>query len=173
MWEISGYKAFNNDWTNRYGKLFEEGKSYQTSKDIQFYKSGYHICKHLPHVYCYYNPVEEVKVAQVLASGKYHYIDYDDYKGIYDLYAVEKVYIDHFMEREEIITKVLADIPYNQKIFLQYAKLSKEELKKFILQNYKDYNFMQCLLYTQLGYKNVYTMEYEKVKKLIKEWKNG
>lgn len=173
MWEMTGYKAFNHDYTNMHGKVFEEGKSYQTSKNIQFYKSGYHLCKHLPHVFCYYYPVEEVKVAQVLASGKYHYLDYDDYKGIYDLYAVEQIYIDHFLKRQEIIAKVLEDIPYNQKIFLQYVKLTKEELAKFVFQNANDYGFMQCLLYTQLGYKNIYTMDYENVKKLIREWKNG
>ena len=173
MWEITGYKGFNKDGTNMHGKVFEEGKSYQTAQKIQFYKSGYHICEHLPHVFCYYYPVEEVKVAQVLASGKYHYIDFDDYKGIFDLYAVERIYIDHFLTRSEIITKVLEDSPYNQKIFLNYVKLTKEELNKFILQNYNDYGFMLCLLYTQLGYKNVYTMEYEKVKKLIRECKNG
>lgn len=173
MWEISGYKAFNSDYTNMHGKVFEEGKVYQTSKNIQFYKSGYHICEHLPHVYRYYYPVEEVKVARVLASGKYHYIEYDDYKGIYDLYSVEKIYIEHFLTREEIIDKILADIPHNQEIFLQYAKLTEEELSKFILKNYNDFNFMRCLLYTQLGYKNIYEMDYKSVKKLIRECKNG
>ena len=39
--EINGYKAFNKDRTNRYGKPFEEGKKYHARGSISFGNSGH------------------------------------------------------------------------------------------------------------------------------------
>ncbi len=170
---IEGFKAFNLDQTNIHGKKFEEGKTYVTKQPIQFYQGGYHICTHLAHVYSYYYPAEAVKVASVQGFGHKHYLAEDDYRGVYDMYAVEKITIKHFLTREEIIANILADIPYNQKIFINNAHLAEEELKLFISQLHDNFEMMRLLLYYQMGYENIYKEDYEDVQKLIRKCYHG
>ncbi len=170
MWEVKGYKAFNLDGSNKYGKVFIEGNTYHTAKDIQFYKSGYHLCTHLPHVYSYYFPAEEVKVAEVTGFGKHHYLNIDDYRGLYDMYAVENITIDHFLTRKEIITTVLNETPYNQKIFIYNSHLSKEEIKLFLERINDDYELLKAIFYYQMGYIDIYEKDIAEVRKLIREW---
>ena len=40
MEEVRGYKAFNIDATNRYGKPFTEGETYQVEGEIKFGNDG-------------------------------------------------------------------------------------------------------------------------------------
>ena len=50
---VEGYKIFNLDYTNRYGKIFKEGILYQTSSKVKFGNDGkgFHMCKNLEDVF--------------------------------------------------------------------------------------------------------------------------
>ena len=92
MEEVKGYKAFNKDATNRYGKPFTEGETYRVTGDIKFGNdgNGFHMCKALSDVFRYVKAEEEdVLVAEVTGRGKYVRRD-DNYYGYYDMYACEE-----------------------------------------------------------------------------------
>lgn len=173
MGKIEGYKAFNLDGTNFHGKVFKEGETYATKRNIQFYQTGYHMCKYLTHVFSYYHPVESAKVASVTGEGHIHFIDYDDYRDIYDLYAVEKITINHFFTREELFNQVLKEIPHDQMLFLNYATLSPQEMQIFIDKFYDNVELMRCLLYYQANYKDIYEKSIEDVRKLVRKCYHG
>ena len=109
MEEVRGYKAFNIDATNRYGKPFTEGETYQVEGEIKFGNdgNGYHMCTALSDVFRYVDATEKnVLVAEVTGRGEY--AKYDDiYYGYYDMYSFEEITIDRFMTRDEIIEKML------------------------------------------------------------------
>lgn len=103
--QIRGYKAFNGDKTNRYGKPFEEGKDYHIDGPISFGNNGngFHMCTHLSDVFRYFDS-KDVAVASVIGSGKYVLEDLEDWsEPYYDMYAVSDIHIDKFLTREEII----------------------------------------------------------------------
>ena len=67
MKEVKGYKAFNNDATNRCGKPFTEGETYRVDGEIRFGNegNGFHMCTFLSDVFRYVNAIdEEVLVAR-------------------------------------------------------------------------------------------------------------
>ena len=105
--EVVGYKCFNKDHTNRYGMEFVVGRTYTSaSSDVSFgnnNKSGYHMCKNLEDTFRYFPAdSEEISVARVRGSGNIITRD-DEYNGFYDMYSVERLHIDKFLTREEII----------------------------------------------------------------------
>lgn len=173
MTKVQGYKAFNLDGTNVHGKVFKEGETYVTDRHIQFYQTGYHMCEHLTHVFSYYHPVESALVASVAGEGHIHYIPYDDYRDIYDLYAVEKITINHFFTRAEIFKQVLQEIPHDQKLFLSNATLTPEEKQIFISLFHDNFDLMRCLLYYQTNYTDVYQKSPEEVQRLVRKCYHG
>ena len=79
--EVKGYKAFNNDKTNRYGIPFEEGKTYTVNEQVSFGNNGhgFHMCANLADVFRYFHyEDDEVCVAEV--TGKGTIVKYDDEK---------------------------------------------------------------------------------------------
>ena len=120
MGEVKGYKAFNKDSTNRYGKPFTEGETYMVTGDIKFGNdgNGFHMCTSLSDVFRYVNATEEeVLVAKVTGRGKKVCVD-DDYYGYYDMYACEEITIDKFLSREEVIEEILNASSYQVKKFI-------------------------------------------------------
>ena len=129
MDEVKGYKAFNNDATNRYGQPFTEGETYSVDGDIKFGNTGngYHMCKSLSDVFRYVNAVEEdVLVAEVTGRGKCAKYD-DTYYGYYDMYSFEEITIDRFLTRDEIIEKMLNSPIHEVNKFLMTCKLTERE----------------------------------------------
>ena len=68
--EIKGYKAFNSNMTNRYGRPFDEGKSYtiNTALRVKFGNdgTGFHFCERLEDTLRYFPAMEEeIKIAEV------------------------------------------------------------------------------------------------------------
>ncbi len=135
--EIIGYKSFNKDCTNRHGELFEAGKTYHEEGEISFgnsSKAGFHMCKRLEDTLRYFPAFEEdIKIAKVIGRG--NIVEYeDDYYGYYDMYAVQEITIERFLEREEIINMFLQrkGISEDQVCrFTQLYKLTEDEIALF------------------------------------------
>lgn len=169
---INGYKAFNLDKTNRHGFKMEEKKTYEVTGEIKFGTTGngFHMCNNLVDVFKYYDP-ETSLVAEVIGFGNYEKIDLPNI-DYYDQYVVEKIRIEKFLSRHEIINNILNDNESNVLKFLSYSKLNDEEIVLFIRKFYNKYSIMRALMYYQLDYKDIYYDKYEesikKVKKIYK-----
>lgn len=135
---VYGFKAFDKNMKNRYGLEFEEGKTYQTKKNVSFgYNSGYevtgyHFCKNLEDTLRYVDGInDDIKIAEVIGSGNIVRYD-DDYYGYYDMYSAEIIDIIHILTREEIINKVLYSGNEDTiERFINGFKLTKEEFERF------------------------------------------
>lgn len=99
---VVGYKAFNSDFSNRYGQVFEANQMYfSNDKTIKFTKTGFHLCKNLEDTFRYYDGFSDIKIAKVVGLGKVDKFE-DEYYGYYDMYSVERLYILYFLSKEEI-----------------------------------------------------------------------
>lgn len=163
MGEVKGYKAFNNDLTNRYGKLFVEGETYRVDGEIKFGNNGngFHMCTALSDVFRYVDATkEDVLAAEVTGRGKC--IKYDDvYYGYYDMYSCEQITIDRFLLRKEIIEMMLNSVSYEVIKFLITFKLNENEKILFARRFRKDIGVMKTLLYYQFDCTEVYRSEFE------------
>ena len=149
MKEVKGYKAFNIDATNRYGKPFTEGGTYRVTGDIKFGNdgNGFHMCTALSDVFRYFNATEEeVLVAEVTGRGQMMSFD-DNYYGYYDMYACEEITIDKFLKRNEIIEKMLNSPSSQVKKFIVTCKLTSEEAIMFARKFRGDIDVIKTLLY--------------------------
>lgn len=155
--EIKGYKAFNQDKKNRYGVPFKEGTSYSIDGVIKFgnFGNGYHMCKNLCDVFRYVDNSLGVCVAKVTGSGDY--VKYDDeYYGYYDMYAMQKIRIDKFLTREEIIDKMLKADEISVMKFLMFFHLTEEEKILFVRKWRDSQKMMEAILYYQYGIHDIY-----------------
>lgn len=158
MEEVKGYKAFNKDATNRYGKPFTEGETYRVVGDIKFGNdgNGFHLCTALSDVFRYVNAIEEdVLVALVIGRGEMAHFD-DNYYGYYDMYAVEEITIDRFLSREEIIDKMLTSPAHEVRKFLATCRLSEKEKVLFARKFRNDMETIKHLLYHHFGCTEIY-----------------
>lgn len=158
---IIGYKAFNNDKTNRYNQIFEEGKSYYITGELKWgsHGNGYHFCLHMADVFRYFdNPL----IGKVTSLGKILKYD-DEYYGYYDMYVSEGIYINRFLTRKEIIDYFLKSQNYYElEHFLISFKLNKEELKEFSLKLKENNELKKYLDYYQKQELDAFTRELKK-----------
>ena len=158
MEEVKGYKAFNIDATNRYGKPFTEGETYRVTGEIKFGNdgNGFHMCTALSDVFRYFNStIEGVMVAEVTGRGKKVCFD-DNYYGYYDMYACEEITIDKFLSRKEVIDNMLESPSHEVKKFFATCKISEEEAIKFVKKFRKDTEVIKALLYYHFGIEEIY-----------------
>ena len=88
---VIGYKAFNKDFTNRYGDKFKIGKIYHADGEIKWGNNGngFHLCKHIEDCFRYVNPNDSI-MTEVIGFGdvkKYDvdvFVMGDDWKGKFD-----------------------------------------------------------------------------------------
>ena len=162
-----GYKIFNSNGENRYGKKMEKGKSYSVLGNITFGNqgNGFHFCKNLSDVFRYYDTVNgDFVVAKVIGSG--NIVTYnDEYYGYYDMYACEKIHIVDFLERREIIEKMLKDNTFAIKKFIMTFKMTEEELTLFKYRFQNDIEIIRLLEYYQERKINVFEKVYKKDRK--------
>ncbi len=165
--EVVGYKCFNKDHTNRYGMEFIEGRTYTSFGDVSFGNNstgGYHMCRNMEDTFRYFPAnEEEVAVAKVVGKGTIIKRD-DEYNAFYDMYSVEKLLIEKFLEREEIINYFLDQIEPRVCRFIQLFKLTDEEIKLFQDRYYNNPCIINYIEYYQLRNKEafnrkVYTKE--------------
>lgn len=155
---IKGYKAFNADRTNRYGKYFKEGETYRVFGELSFGNkgNGFHMAKNLSDVFRYFDS-EDICVAEVSGFGDFLKRD-DEYYGYFDMYVVRNITVNKFLEREEIISRMLEcknDLQLQH--FFQTFTLYDDEKLLFARQFRDNWKVMQHLLYYQYGFKDIYT----------------
>ena len=162
-----GYKIFNSNIENRYGKKMEKGKSYSVLGNISFGNqgNGFHFCKNLSDVFRYYDTAnDDFIVARVIGFG--HIVTYnDEYYGYYDMYASEKIQIVDFLERQEIIEKMLNDNAFAIKKFIMTFKMKSEEIALFKNKFQKDIEMIKLIEYYQEKKTDVYEKVYKKDRK--------
>ena len=154
--EVIGYKAFNKDLTNRYGKKFEVGKIYIAPGAIKFGNegNGFHLCKNIEDTFRYFEP-ENMTVCKVIGSGEMDE-GIDHYYGFYEMYAVEKIEIIKELSRLEIIELGLDLNELSARRFISLFPLTKEEIILFKTKFKKDPIVLEAISYYQENDKKVY-----------------
>lgn len=162
---IFGYKAFNSDFTNRYGQMFEAGKLYSlNNEDVKFQKNGFHFCERLEDTLRYYDGFSDIKIAKVVGLGNIDEYE-DNYYGYYHMYSAEKIYISYFLSREEII-KYILDVakgnPYFSDRTIRFVsgfRITEEEKDKLVSATIDDKErkkLVKAIQYYQEDKKDVY-----------------
>ena len=160
---IKGYKAFNNDMTNRYGSKFEEGKIYEIDGPLSFGNKGndLHFCENLEDTLKFFD--DDRKIAKVTCLGDYYKVD-DEQQDYYDMYVTNKLRVDKILTRKEILDYILKeDVFYKVKRFLTFFKLTKEEIEYFKARYAKDKDIINAILYYQEGIKDIYEKEQKRL----------
>lgn len=165
---VYGFKAFNEDHTNRYGVLFEAGKTYKTEGTVQFgtkSMGGYHMCQNLEDTLKFFEGLpEDPVVAEVEGFGKI--VKYDDEtQDYFDMYSVETLKVKRFLSREEMLNLVLSDPDmYDDRVcrFLQGVRLNPAEIEIFKEQFEDSPRVLKTLAYYQENDKDVYDRDYRK-----------
>lgn len=151
---INGYKIFNSDFTNRYGKKFEIGKTYTDDNEITTWVdgNGFHFCENFYDTFRYFDVEEGFVLAQVVGSG--NIVEYnDEYYGYLHMYSASNITIKRIVERNEIIEMLKRYVDWNftmRKIFMTFPLTDNEfntllnstesiYIKQELLKNYKTY----------------------------------
>ena len=130
---IIGYKAFNADFTNRYGMKFEVGKLYNSDGEIKFgvKGNGFHFCSCFEDTFRYFDTKQGLILTEVEGSG--NIVSYDDeYNGYYDMYASSEIKILRKIERKKIIDmiKKITYADFRIRKVLQTLYLTDEEIEE-------------------------------------------
>ncbi len=156
---IIGYKAFNEGLLNIHNVKFEIGKEYVVENKYKDYK--FHFCKNIEDTLIYYRK-NNIEICKVLGYGDITNY-YNDYYGVYDIYASSKIKILHKLSREEIINLILNISSYSiDRIvrFISLFKLSNEEIELFN-NNYNNCeDIIDAIKYYQCNDKKVYERKY-------------
>ena len=170
---VHGYKAFNKDFTNRYGEKFEVGKTYTDSSNITFgndNEGGFHMCANLEDTLRFVPAdTDDVVICEVTGFGKIVEGDRyeDDYYGYYDMYSVEKMTINKKLSRKEIVDMFLnMSTSSKDRIcrFIESYKLNETEEEMFKLK-FGDFTpIMQYISYYQDGDKEAFNNYSKRVK---------
>ena len=128
---IIGYKALNEDFTNRYGTKYEIGTIYQVSGEIKWGNNGngFHLCTHIEDCYRYVDSDNSI-MTEVIGFGNMKKYD-DEYYGYYDMYVCECMRIIRVISREEIINMMLNTYAERKNRFIRDFNLTEDELKLF------------------------------------------
>ena len=102
---------------------------------------------------------EEVQVAAVTGSGDCVVFN-DEYEGYYDMYACEKIQIDKFLSRDEVIALMLRAHVFDVTKFIKTYKMTSNEIAIFFKKFTGQMDIERLLLYYQCGQKQVYENGY-------------
>ena len=148
-----GYKCFNKGLVNRYGILFEVGKTYHADGEILFGNdgNGFHVCKNLEDTLRYFDAMNgEVDIALVRCYGKYAQYE-DEYNGYYDMYAFEYMTILKVLSHDEIIEYALRLTDNEVKRFISGYRLTPQEIAIFKDKFSKYQQVLNTISYYQEG----------------------
>ena len=128
---IIGYKALNEDFTNRYGTKYEIGTIYQALGEVKWGNNGngFHLCTHIEDCYRYVDANDSI-MTEVIGFGNMKKYD-DEYYGYYDMYVCEYMRIIRVISREEIINMMLNTYAERKNRFIRDFNLTEDELKLF------------------------------------------
>lgn len=139
--DIIAYKAFFKGLINNIdGINYQVGKVYQTTNQLQYMKSGFHMCEKPEDCFRFLRPaVTDVDLTLVRGFGKTYGFDagyraYDDTIGY--IYITEKMEILKVFTRKEILDMAINMPPIRLDILLSLYPLTKEEAD-FLIENYK------------------------------------
>ena len=154
---MHGYKSFNADMTNRYGKKFEIGKIYEVNGPIKFGNNGngFHMCKNMEDTFRYFD-TSNIAVCEVNGFGKKKKYN-DEYYGYYDMYAFEKIEILKLLRRKEILEYMLKTSPYRVARFIQLFNLYEDELELFEDKFRNENKVIDYINYYQKKRKDIWT----------------
>ena len=166
-----GYKAFNSDGTNRYGKEFKVGRKYHIDGEIvaRFGSegNGYYYCTHIADVFRFFPYDEDVKVGVINASGIIDHV-YDDYND-YEIYACSDMRLVNYLTRNEVLQLIILDGSYSISKAIKTYKLTDEE-KDIVLNNVRgDFSLIEEVLWYCFDKKDIYSLEREDLYKTINE----
>lgn len=169
--EKIGFKCFNEDMTNRYGKKMEIGSKYTAKGNITVgnYGHGFHFCENLEDTFRYFDSMNE-NVCICLVKGFGNIAQYEDeYNGYYNIYAAEHIEIIKKLSRKEIIDYGL-NLNYIRACrFVQGYKLTNEEIELF-KEKYKKYSeVIRYIEYYQIGNLDVFKRRWFYIK-VIKQY---
>lgn len=156
MKEVVGYKAFNKDLTNHYGKKFEVGKIYIIPGAIKFgtHGNGFHMCKNMEDTFRYFD-TKNMTICKVIGSGEMDEGE-DHYYGFYDMYAVERLKILKVLSRLEIIEEGLKLNDTRVERFISLFPLTEEEIILFKEHFKSDISVMDAIAYYQEKDEKIY-----------------
>lgn len=162
--EIFGYKCFNKNLINSYGKKFSVGKIYVASGIIKFGTcgNGFHICKNIEDTFRYFDTSKnDICVCEVIGSGK---IDecHDEYNEYFDMYSVEKLKIIRQLTREELIQIGLNLHELRAIRFVSTLSLCIDEISLFKEKFNKSRDVLNAIAYYQENDKEIYNKEFKK-----------
>ena len=149
-----GFKAFNGDFTNRYGYKFEVGKTYSVKGDIKWGNNGFHMCTNFEDCFKYVNTNDFI-LTEVMGFGKL--IKYDDeYYGYFDMYVCENIYVIRVISRKEIIE--MAKSLYEERLckFISTFNLTDEEANEIANIFKGKQKVLKAIDYYHNGNKNAY-----------------
>ena len=154
--KILGYKAFNKDFTNRYGFKFEVGKIYSALGTIKWGQrgNGFHMCTNFEDCFRYYDSDNSI-IAEVIGFGKTLKND-DEYYGYYDMYVCEYLKVVRVIPREEIIM-MAKELPEDRLDHLICTmNLTEEETNEILAINRGNQKIKKAIDYYHYGKKNAY-----------------
>jgi len=154
---IYGYKALFKGNVNLFNQKFEINKIY-IDNDIGA-NGGYHFCKNIEDIFVFPQFRKDVSIYQVCGSGKI--ISYsNDYYGVYDVFAAEKIKIIKEISRVEIIQYFLTfscSYHLNRLLrFIQLFSLNNDEIELFKEKYHNKQEVLDYIAYYQEGDKNIF-----------------
>lgn len=150
---VSGYKAYNSDFSNNYDEKYEVGKSYHFPGDIKWKKSGFHFCQNLEDVFRYYSAFDDIIICAVTGFGNV-YSFFDDYNE-YEIMVSNNISIQRVLSRDEIIEYGKSLNGFRLLRYLTGIKLTDDEIE-YIMEDKNDTLAMQYIEYYQWGNKDVF-----------------
>lgn len=154
MSSIFGYKAFNGDFTNRYGQKFELNKIYTYNK-ARFGKRGFYFCSNLEDTLRYFDGFSDVLIAYVRGFGNIR-TTHDEYNGFYDIHVSSGIEVKKIISREEILNYMLnTNNEYRINRFINLYKLTEEEINILLNSKHKE-KIHKHILYYQYGKKDAF-----------------
>ncbi len=143
-----GYKAFDENLVNRYGKKFELNYEYTIEGEIKFGSHGFHFCTNLEDTLRYVDGSNAV-IAIVQSLGDLQKYD-DEYNGYYDMFVTNKIKIIKVLTKEDIL-KYMFKLPEFRIIRLisSYFQFTEEDLQMLEMLYLNNDNIMKAIRYYQ------------------------
>lgn len=133
----TGFKSFNLDKSNCYGKIFLENEKYHCDGEIKFgpHGNGFHFAERFEDTIRYSGipekgSVRDVLIAKVVGSGIV-VSGFDEYNDYYDMYSCSDLYIEKFLTREEVISLALNLNELRMCRFVSLFRLTSDEISLF------------------------------------------
>lgn len=159
--KVIGYKCFNKNLINRYGKKFSVGQIYIAYGSLKpgVNGNGFHMCKNIEDTFRFFDTEnKDIQVCKVIGSGKI-IIYNDEYNGYYDLCCVEKLEILKLLSREELINIGLSLNELRALRFVSTLSLTFDETEKFKEQYKKYQKVLKAIAYHQENNKDIYNIK--------------